>query len=123
MRTLSNGTGSTIGATNGITQTTGITMKASMPTQAVFETYIYGPMCAGLITVDTNTIPTAVTDPFTSVFEPNSTYNRAFFMASIVDRTTAIDPWPALWVGPGINGTGTSSYSYIIKRILIEEMY
>ena len=119
MRTMSNGTGTTIGGTNGLTVSTGVTVAAALPSNAVYEHYLYGALAGGLITPGTTTIPTAV-DPFT-VFETNSTYNRASFMAAVADKTTAIDPWPALWVGPGITATGTIAYTYIIKRILVQE--
>jgi hypothetical protein len=119
MRTMTNGTGTMIGGTNGLIVSTGVTVAASLPSSAVYEHYLYGPLAGGLITTGTTTIPTAV-DPFT-VFETNTTYNRASFMAAVADRTTAIDSWPALWVGPGITATGTLAYTYIIKRILIQE--
>lgn len=122
MRTMSNGTGTTIGGTNGLTVSTGVTVAAALPSSAVYENYLYGPLCGGLITPGTTTIPAAV-DPFTTVFEPNTTYNRASFMAAIADKATAIDSWPALWVGPGITATGTLAYTYIIKRILVQQWY
>jgi hypothetical protein len=119
MRTMTNGTGTSIGGTNGLTVSSGVTVASALPSSAVYEHYLYGPLAGGLVTPGTTTIPTAV-DPFT-VFEPNSTYNRASFMSAIADKTTAIDPWPALWVGPGITATGTLAYTYVIKRILIQE--
>lgn len=122
MRTMSNGTGTSIGGTNGLTVSTGVTVAANLPSSAVYENYLYGPLAGGLITPGTTTIPAAV-DPFTTVFEPNTTYNRASFMSAISDKSTAIDPWPALWAGPGITATGTLAYTYIIKRILVEEYY
>lgn len=122
MRTYTNGTGATIGGTNGISASSGVTIAASAPTQAVFETYIYSSLAAGLITLGQTTVPTAL-DPFVQVFEPNTNFNRASYMAAIADRATAIDPWPAVWVGPGIYGAGTSAYSYVIKRIVVQEWY
>jgi len=119
MRTMTNGTGSTIGATSGLSSSSGVTIAASLPSSAVYESYLYGPLAGGLITTGTTTIPSAE-DPFT-VFEANATYNRASFMAAISDRTTAIDPWPALWVGPGITAAGTLAYAYTIKRVLVQE--
>lgn len=119
MRTMSNGTGTSIGGTNGLTVSTGVTVATALPSSAVYEHYLYGPLAGGLITPGTTTIPAAV-DPFT-VFEANATYNRASFMAAISDRSTAIDPWPALWVGPGITATGTLAYTYVIKRVLVQE--
>ncbi len=121
MRTYSNGTGTTIGGTNGLTASTGVTIAAALPSSAVYETYLYGPLAGGLITTGTTTVPDG-TDPFT-VFEANATYNRASFMAAIADRTTAIDPWPALWVGPGITASGSLAYTYVIKRVLVQEWY
>lgn len=121
MRTMTNGTGSTIGGTNGLSSSSGVTLAANLPSSAVYESYLYGPLAGGLITTGTTTIPAAA-DPFT-VFEANATYNRAAFMAAVADRTTAIDPWPALWIGPGITAAGTLAYTYIIKRVLIEEWY
>lgn len=119
MRTYANGTGTPIGGTNGLTASMGVTIAAALPDSAVYETYLYGPLAGGLITTGTTTIPSGA-DPFT-VLEANATYNRASFMAAIADRTTAIDPWPALWVGPGITASGTGAYTYVIKRILIQE--
>lgn len=119
MRTYTNGTGTTIGGTNGLSASTGVTIAAALPSSAVFESYLYGPLVGGLITSGTTTVPAAV-DPFT-VFEANATYNRASFMAAIADRATAIDSWPALWVGPGITATGTLAYTYVIKRIIVQE--
>jgi len=119
MRTYTNGTGATIGGTGGLSASSGVTIAATLPSSAVYETYLYGPMAGGLITTGTTTIPSGA-DPFT-VLEANATYNRASFMAAIADRTTAIDPWPALWVGPGITASGTGAYTYVIKRLLVQE--
>lgn len=119
MRTYTNGTGATIGGTGGLSASTGVTIAASLPSSAVYETYLYGPLAGGLITTGTTTIPAAA-DPFT-VFEANATYNRASFMAAIADRSTAIDSWPALWAGPGITASGTLAYTYVIKRLLVQE--
>ncbi len=121
MRTYTNGTGTTIGGTNGLSASSGVTIAAALPSSAVYETYLYGPLAGGLITTGTTTVPDG-TDPFT-VFEANATYNRASFMAAIADRTTAIDPWPALWVGPGITASGSLAYTYVIKRVLVQEWY